>query len=486
MAKRYNTLLILIILLIGLFFISTIREGHNWGGDFAQYIHHAKNIAEGKDYSSIGYIYDEFNPTSNHIPKTYPPIFPIILSPFYMIFGLNLYIMKVVVVIFFMLSLYLIYLIAEKYLQIQYSIPLIITIGIHPYLWKFKENILSDIPFMFILYLSFYIIERLVSSTNLHEHSKSNAIILGFIFYAAYGTRIVGLALVLSFTIFYLIKFKKVSMFLVTTLSIFTLLFLIQVISLPGDKSYFQFLISKEWDYLQNIIDYIKVHSHLFENGYSAIFRRVLFLLFGTVSLFGFISKIKTNFSILEIFYILYSFVVIAWPTSPNMRFLVPVIPLFFFYTFFGIREITHRLLHRRKIIFQSLMAVSIIIIYILRYSSFEYHTDLLGVSSKESTELFDFIKRNTTESDIFLFRKPRVLSLFTNRNTSYSSFSRSDSEFWRYVKHINATHIILGPIKSKNIEGIVRRHERYLKLSFTNESFDIFKILPYPDSILK
>lgn len=344
----------MIILLIGLFFVSTIRDGHNWGGDFAHYIHHAKNIVEGENYSSIGYIYNDLYPKTNIAPKTNPPVFPIILSPIYMIFGLNLYIMKVVIVIFFMFSLYVIYLVAEKYLQFQYSLPLIILIGIHPYFWTFKENILSDIPFLFIVYLSFFIIDKYVSSTKLHEHSRFHAIILGLLFYAACGTRIVGLALVLSFTIFYLIKFRKISKFLITTLSIFSLLFLIQVISLPGDKNNLYFFISREWDLLKNIIDYIKVNADLFENGYSAIFRRVLFLLFGTVSLFGFISKIKTHFSILEVFYILYSFVIIIFPASPHMRYFIPIIPLFFFYSFFGIREIAHRLQSNRKAILHS------------------------------------------------------------------------------------------------------------------------------------
>ncbi len=41
---KKHGLLMLIIVIVGLFHILTIRPGHNWGGDFALYIHSAKNI----------------------------------------------------------------------------------------------------------------------------------------------------------------------------------------------------------------------------------------------------------------------------------------------------------------------------------------------------------------------------------------------------------------------------------------------------------
>jgi hypothetical protein len=40
----------LIILAVGAFFLTTLKEGHNWGDDFGLYILHAKNIAQGINY----------------------------------------------------------------------------------------------------------------------------------------------------------------------------------------------------------------------------------------------------------------------------------------------------------------------------------------------------------------------------------------------------------------------------------------------------
>ncbi len=95
-----------IILFVGIFFILTIRDGHDWGDDFSVYIRHAKNIVERTEYRNTDYIYNPLNPVS---PKTEPPIFPIMLSIVYNFFGLNLYAMKILEIVLFMMVLLLIY-----------------------------------------------------------------------------------------------------------------------------------------------------------------------------------------------------------------------------------------------------------------------------------------------------------------------------------------------------------------------------------------
>src|SRR4030067_807201 len=113
---------ILLILAIGLFYFMTIRDGHDWGGDFAMYIHHAKNIVEGEKYSDTGYVYNPDNPIS---PRTYPPIFPILLTPVYKLYGLDLNLMKAEVIIFSLSWLYLIFLLFKDDLPYKYIMALI-------------------------------------------------------------------------------------------------------------------------------------------------------------------------------------------------------------------------------------------------------------------------------------------------------------------------------------------------------------------------
>lgn len=77
-----------LIAIVGVFYIATIREGHDWGDDFSIYIQHAKNIAEGAAYDHIRYILNPYFPL--YSPKAYPPIFPLLLLPIYFSYGVSL------------------------------------------------------------------------------------------------------------------------------------------------------------------------------------------------------------------------------------------------------------------------------------------------------------------------------------------------------------------------------------------------------------
>ena len=75
----------------------SIRDGHDWGGDFAHYISHARNIARGADYGDTLYIR---NPQDLRAPRTCLPMTPFILAPFYALFGLDLHVFKIVLLAF--------------------------------------------------------------------------------------------------------------------------------------------------------------------------------------------------------------------------------------------------------------------------------------------------------------------------------------------------------------------------------------------------
>src|SRR5262245_21869490 len=89
-----------VVLSIGAFYLLTLRQGHGWGDDFSMYIHHAKNLAEGVPYGKTGYIYNPYIHlyTSDQAqigPQTYPPVVPLLLTPIYYLWGLNLNAFKI-------------------------------------------------------------------------------------------------------------------------------------------------------------------------------------------------------------------------------------------------------------------------------------------------------------------------------------------------------------------------------------------------------
>ena len=78
--NRRNALLVLLSILffLPLMFLN-IRHDHDWGGDFAQYIAQADNIAHFRPMNATGYVYNKDYPSL--APKAYPPGFPLLIAP---------------------------------------------------------------------------------------------------------------------------------------------------------------------------------------------------------------------------------------------------------------------------------------------------------------------------------------------------------------------------------------------------------------------
>ena len=86
---------LLLAVLLGGSYYATLRPGQDWGGDFSQYINHARNIASGRPYLETRYVVT-FPEAAVHMPASYPPVFPLLLAPFYARFGLNYSALKTV------------------------------------------------------------------------------------------------------------------------------------------------------------------------------------------------------------------------------------------------------------------------------------------------------------------------------------------------------------------------------------------------------
>ena len=142
---------------VGVFHVATIRDGHNWGDDFSAYIHHAKNLVEGHPYEEIGYLYNPAHPIA---PRSSPPLFPCLLAPVYGWFGLNLAAMKIELILFFLLSLLMVYFVLRELTDSFLAVAATALVGFNPYFWEFKDEILSDLPFLFLTYTTIFLILR--------------------------------------------------------------------------------------------------------------------------------------------------------------------------------------------------------------------------------------------------------------------------------------------------------------------------------------
>jgi len=481
---------LLAILVIGVFYFATIQSGQGWGDDFAMYIRHAMNIADGLPYDQTGYIP---NPRNIIAPVAYPPIFPLLLAPVYKVWGFNLTAMKVELILFFLLSLWTIFLALRRELEWPYLIAILVLTGFNPWVWQFKEQILSDIPYLFFTYLGIYLIHKAYGT----KRDVSGQILYGFLtgiaIYLSYGARTVGVVLLLALIIYDLLKNRRPSVYMVSTAVMAFALIYIQKIAMRSDATagYADQIVAKDtsliyrledmayhcWFLLQSLNEYLN-------NGYSKLFRWGVFAFILITAAAAYLIRARkiSKITILEIFLLIYLAPLIIMPIGLEARYLLPLIPLILLYTFTSVQAVSRRF-GKETLAFAAVTCV-FLATYLGRYSRLDLKSLHEGVGKAESQQLFEYVKRETTENDVLLFRKPRALNLFTGRTGAVWHKEPDDGKLWEYFGKIHAAYLITGPAEVEPIDqafirSFAERNGNRLQETFANADFHVYRLNP-------
>ena len=184
---------------VHLFFIN-IKDSHDWGDDFAQYIHQAENIVKGIPQTETGYIYNKDYPL--YSPPVYFTGFPLLLAPVYAIAGNSIIAFSYLISALLFLSAIIFFRFFNSYFNPLTSYLLVLIIVCNPWILNYKMEIGSDIPFTFFLFLSilFY----------LHSKKSMGALILlGVLAGFLISIRNIGIAFALSVVLDELLNIKK-------------------------------------------------------------------------------------------------------------------------------------------------------------------------------------------------------------------------------------------------------------------------------------
>ena len=501
-------IVIALIAVIGVFYVSTIRQGHGWGDDFAMYVHHAVNIVEKIPYSDTGYIYNSYELAISG-PKAVPPIFPLMLAPIYKLFGLNFTAFKIEIILCFLFALFFIYLVLRKELSFKYLIALLAVMGLSPFFWHIKDSVMSDFPFLFFAFLSLFLIIRASNNNLLGKKQWLYGILIGFCSYLAYGARVVGIVLPACLVCYELLKIKTAegrppknlhavwgglpsAVFI--ALAVFALLAVGQALIVSSDTSYFnQFGSFGYQTVIKSFLISAKALIFFWGDYPQAV---CLGFVVAFLALCGFVCRLKKKkISVLEIFLILFVLIIGLWPTNQGIRHLMPIIPLFLFYCFYFLQEIAEvrprGALRGLTMLIFPLILLGISLTYFNYYTSDSFGPIKEGPFKKESQELFSYIKQNTQPDDVFIFNKPSAMALFTLRDTSIHRETAIDQENWDYFNEISADYLVQrsGAIikyHSNSLDGFVSRNQANLENVFSNADFVVFKIKEMSNLIKK
>lgn len=464
---------ILLLAILG-FHLATLREGHSWGGDFSQYLLHARNLATGLPYGEIPFVPNPDYP--DHAPRAYPPVFPLLLAPVYARFGLNFTALKVAVNLFLVLWLGLLYRLARRDLSPGWGLWVVAIAGLSPLVWLFKDEVLPDGPYLGFTLLALAAAEGIRERRRHLEHPWLSGLWLAVIVYLAYGCRSVGIVLLPALLVEDLVEQRRLSRFALALTGFFALLAGGVSLVVHTENSYVgMFLYS--WSphtIADNAQEYVRGLAYFWSNGYLRGAAYLLAVLLSALAGVAFLRRLRERPGAMELYVLFYLALLVMWPSGSGWRYLYPLYPLYVLYVIRGARPLAERL---GKPVLVALLA-AIGVSFAARYSTFGPLAD--GIRRASFVELCRFVEKSTEPGDVLLYWNPRVLALMTGRRAAIYSPFREPERGWGWVERSQARYVIVSRFVADDrlyLDPLVERYRSRLEQVFANGETAVYRV---------
>lgn len=495
----------LLLLGIGLVHSYFLRPGHFWGDDFAQYLMHAQNLAEGRPHSQTGYIYNPHYPQIG--PPAYPPGTALLLAPVYRIWGLNWTALKGTMIGCLLVFLALLVVYFRRSLSLGVLTVLVVLIGLNHFFLDQTNAIGSDLPFLVWVYLTLVFFQQGDRGEDRQErfrqHGESRSekeerpfagrilvwhLAAALAAWAAFATRTVGVVLWAAILLADAFQHRRIRSSLVWASGVFLLLAALQTLLIPGTSGYFDQLSIDPALLASHAVQYARQLAAFWRNGFSKLLTAVVAGIVSLLALVGYYRECRRRVSVREIFLLLYGVVVAAWPSYQGFRMLDPVVPLWLFYAWKGIESDWPKRWDRLR--FAAAVGLAGVMAACYGTMLLTRPTGPLpeGIGRPSSQELFQAVRQYTKPDDALVFIKPRVLALLTGRRCSVYHPVQDDAELWAYFRQIQARFLVVvqRPEAMQGAEELERvqfladfaaRNQRRLQPIWANDDFALYRI---------
>ncbi len=495
-----NILVLVGIVLIFLFHATSVKQGHNWGGDFSQYILHAQQLVQGQPYADLGYVYSVKNPVG---PRAYPPGFPIALVPALYLFGLNFVALKITVAIFFALALWAYWHIVQIHLPRWWALGSLAFLALSPRMLKFADNVLSDVPFLALTLVCIYAVHRFLTS----PPNFRNALWVTFsmIIACAFHTR--GLILMGALGFFVLLFQRRHLLYTlgITATAFIGVVAIYQAVGSGG--TYLEHLsfhpVDLYHNFVRNIVAYKRgllrylslypsrnegtLHFLVINNGILLIFIGFFFR--------GLVHNIKNKgIQYHDVFFAAYLSVILLYRWNQSIRYLYPIIPILILHAFVGIRLTFSFILRHTKwpksLRFtrrlRPFAPVGIYVpLFLMYWVYFVFYPTSPGANillDPNTNNLFQTVREHKSDISGIIFSHPRVMKLFTGARTAvcYNTFEVhwDIEQLLTFSKENKISHIAVGPY-NYIFRPIVGQNPQHFQTIYQNDVFAIHRITP-------
>ncbi len=454
------------------------RPGQEWGGDFALYISHARNLVEGQPYANTGYIVDPYYRSES--PATYPPLFPLVLAPLVAQYGLNYEILKIPGILFFAATIPLCFGLASRRLPVYHALLATALWGAWPFILSFKDSVLPDLLFLLLWMLTIWVMERAYENPQTSATAR-RALLTGLLMFAAYATRSAGIVAPAALIAYDFARFRRITRYALLAAGAFAVLFLGQNFVIHSDQSYMQmFTIAllktgKIYAYTLSVI------LTWVSSGWVRDIRGIATAALALFALWGFVLGLRRFRSPMELMLAAYFALLLLWSPGAGARYFVPLVPFIFVYMAAGLKDFEDRAISRFARPAEWVLMVLILICYGAEYARFTPGPVEDGSSTPGFSEVCKYIEDHTAKEDVFIFENPRVLSLYTRRPAAVYPESGDAQLMWDFSHTVHARYLLTTNFVASDeqvIGNFLQRFGEHMQLTYSNTNFRLYSFL--------
>ena len=487
-----------------------LTKGHNWGGDFSAYIMQAKSVWQGKpsDFLQTNRFTIEKS-TRVFGPIAYPWGFPVLLAPFYGYFGLNILALKSLNIIFYLIFLIILWFGFHRYHSYFWGVILVCLFAFNPYFLNFMNNVLSDIPFLVFSTLSILLIGRVVIQKQRFVSDIGDQILLGVLIAISFTIRSQGLLILAALGATQIIEVAKNTIsnqrdnagkitrannnlfrrllsrspnlwiFILPHASFLVVILFWRGLFPEGGSSHILLLDKVTFGL---IIGHIKYYITLPATFFTGVFgEQVLYGASIPLSIVGIFRRRKYDYHIF-IYGIITISLLIVWPLTEGLRFLFPLLPFYLSFAITGLEK-CHYIKHGPFKLPWKLVCVCPVLVVLILFFRFSvinasnnienHRMESTGPYLSTSQDLFSFISNNTENDSIIIFRKPRVMSLFSNRRSVM--IDQMDTLTIGDYLCISISNDKSSQIENSDVVSLIENGR--INLIYQNKDFQLFRI---------
>jgi hypothetical protein len=486
---KKNTLYFLLCML-PLFFLN-LNSTHNWGDDFAQYIHQAQYFANDSAYQHWHF---EANPLDHeYAPPSYPNGFPLLMSPIMAIWGFSVKPILILITTLLLAWLWVIFKFLQRHTNSTIALCITMLCAYHHYIVDFKQFILSDIPCA--LFCSIYLYQRTKEQTSkqsivLASVALGMAFVIrsqAIVFLGAEGLFFLSQWLKQKRTFEFVPALKNMVYVIIACLLFYFLSNFVGPRNTHSALAFYKQLYTQtehSWSYIVlNNIEYLGTLLPSFFSGWAFDpHLQIAYTIIGTallgVSLLGFYRSWRAT--VLDWGFICMLLLVLVTPVHQGLRYLFPMWLPMLYYQLRGFQQLkksfSFSFLNKKTAI------ITCVLFIVMQYDTIEgaTHNNDMGWSpyAKNDQQALQFIKTTVPDSSLILFSKPRALSLYTGKRTCLLAEKSTLTENYTYFKTNNTYYVLVRKELTSNFyTNYINQYRGHIDSIQINNFFTLYHL---------